>query len=49
MASTKQEIIEELKQLLEQDTNAIKEQVDHLKTQFYTLTEEASEEAEGLE
>lgn len=49
MASTKQEIIEELKQLLEQDTTAVKEQVDHLKTQFYTVTEEAEEGAEALE
>ena len=49
MASTKQEIIDEHKQLLEQDTNAIKEQVDHLKTQFYTVTEETAEGAEGLE
>ena len=49
MASTKQEIIDELKQLLEQDTTAIKEQVDHLKTQFYTTTEEAGEGVEALD
>lgn len=36
MASTRQEIIEELKQLLQtQDVAAIKDQVDHLKTRFY--------------
>ena len=44
MASTRQEIIDELKQLLETgDVMAIKEQVDHLKTRFY------SEESEELE
>ena len=43
MASTRQEIIDELKQLLEQDVVAIKDQVDHLKTRFYSI-EEASEE-----
>ena len=46
MASTKQEIIDELKQLLEQDVMAIKEQVDHLKTQFYSAVEDANESAE---
>ena len=46
MASTRQEIIDELKQLLEQDAAAIKEQVDHLKTQFYSTAEEVSEEAQ---
>ena len=44
MASTRQEIIDELKQLLEtEDVTAIKEQVEHLKTRFY------SEESEELE
>ena len=43
MANTRQEIIDELKALLEQDVMAVKDQVDHLKTQFY------SEEAEELE
>ena len=47
MASTRQEIIEELKALLEQDVMAVKDQVDHLKTQFYTTSEEAAEPAEG--
>lgn len=42
MASTRQEIIDELKQLLEtEDVTAIKEQVEHLKTRFYS---EANEE-----
>ena len=47
MASTRQEIIDELKALLEQDVMAVKDQVDHLKTQFYTTSEEAAEPAEG--
>ena len=47
MASTRQEIIDELKALLEQDVMAIKDQVDHLKTQFYTTNEETSEPEEG--
>ena len=50
MASTRQEIIEELKQLLEaEDVTAIKEQVEHLKTRFYSIedvpVEEGAEEA----
>ena len=44
MASTRQELIEELKALLEQDVMAVKDQVDHIKTQFYR---EAAEVAEG--
>ena len=44
MANTRQEIIDELKQLLEQESVDIKEQVDRLKTQFYTI-----EPAEGDE
>ena len=44
MANTRQEIIDELKQLLEQESVDIKEQVDRLKTQFYTV-----EPAEGEE
>ena len=44
MASTRQDIIDELKKLLEtEDVAAIKDQVDHLKTRFY------SEESEELE
>ena len=52
MASTKQDIIDELKKLLEaEDVTAIKDQVDHLKTRFYSVNElpEAPEEAEGAE
>ena len=53
----KQEIIDELKQLLEHDVTDIKEQVDRLKTQFYSaaseeseeLTEEAAEAEKALE
>ena len=44
MATTKQELIEELKGLLEQDVMAVKEQVDHIKTQFYTAAQEPAEE-----
>lgn len=50
MASTKQEIIEELKALLQQeDVAAIKEQVDHLKTRFYSTAEEAEEAGAEVE
>ena len=50
MASTKQEIIEELKALLQQeDVAAIKEQVDHLKTRFYSAAEEAEEAVAEVE
>ena len=45
MANTRQEIIDELKAILEQSEADIKEQVDRLKTQFYTLTDEVVEEA----
>ena len=53
MASTRQDIIDELKKLLEaEDVAAIKDQVDHLKTRFYSVNElpeapEAEEAAEG--
>ena len=44
MANTREEIIDELKALLEQDVTTIKDQVDHLKTRFYaSLNEEVSE------
>jgi len=46
MASTKQEIIDELKALLEQDVMEIKDQVDHLKTRFYSNDEEVAEPVE---
>lgn len=42
MATTRQELIEELKGLLEQDVMAVKEQVDHIKTQFYTAADNAA-------
>jgi len=45
MASTRQELIEELKALLEQDVMAVKDQVDHIKTQFYRETAEVAESA----
>ncbi|MBR6304340.1 MAG: DUF349 domain-containing protein [Paludibacteraceae bacterium] len=50
MAITRQEIIDELKQLLEtEDVASIKEQVDHLKTQFYSIeSEELEEEFKAL-
>ena len=41
----RQEIIDELKHLLEQDSADIKEQVDHLKTRFYSANEEIEDEA----
>ena len=44
MASTRQEIIEELKALLEQENADIKEQVDNLKTRFYTNADEVEDE-----
>ena len=50
MASTRQELIEELKGLLEQDATAVKDQVDRIKTRFYaSLNEEQGAEvaAEG--
>ena len=34
----------ELKALLEQNESAIKEQVDHLKTQFYTIADDVEEQ-----
>ena len=47
MASTRQEMIAELKHLLEaEDVMAIKEDVDRLKTRFYSEPEPVDEEAE---
>ncbi len=47
MASNREQLIEELKGLLEQDVTAVKDQVEHIKTQFYKepgeLTEEEAE------
>ena len=45
MADTRQELIEELKALLEQDIMAVKDQVDHIKTRFYREAAEATEDA----
>ena len=49
MANTRQEIIDELKALLEKNESALKEQVDHLKTQFYTITDGVEEEVKEQE
>ena len=49
MANTRQEIIDELKALLEQNESALKEQVDHLKTQFYTITDGVEEDVKEQE
>ena len=50
MTSTRQELVEELKGLLEQDVMAVKDQVEHIKTQFYREAAEVAEEAkEGAE
>jgi hypothetical protein len=52
MATTRQEIIDELKQLLDQDVTSIKDQVDHLKTRFYSQAQEEdipADEPDSLE
>ena len=49
MASTRQQIIEELQNLLTQDVTEIKEQVDQLKNRFYKEAEEVDEEAKEAE
>ena len=49
MANTRQEIIDELKALLEKNESALKEQVDHLKTQFYTITDGVEEDVKEQE
>ena len=43
MATNRQQIVEDLKVLLEQDVTTVKEQVEHLKTQFYRTANEAAE------
>ncbi len=43
MASTREALIEELKALLEQDVMAVKDQVEAIKSQFYSANEEAAE------
>ena len=40
MSSTRQQLIEELKALLEQDVMAVKDQVDAIKSKFYTAADE---------
>jgi len=53
MSAERQQLVEELKALLEQDVTAVKDQVEHIKTQFYRaqnngeLLEANGEEAEG--
>ena len=49
MANTRQEIIDELNALLEKHESALKEQVDHLKTQFYTITDGVEEDVKEQE
>ena len=53
MADTRQQIIEELQNLMSKDVTEIKEQVDQLKNRFYKeaeeLTEEAKEAQDALE
>ena len=46
MANNRQQLVEELKALLEQDVTTVKEQVDHLKTQFYRAVDETAEQAQ---
>ena len=43
MASSRQELIEELKGLLEQDATVVKDQVDRIKTRFYASVNEEQE------
>ena len=47
MSEQKQQLVEELKALLEQDVMAIKDQVDHIKTQFYRIENEAKSDLPG--
>lgn len=46
MSSTKKQLIEDLKSLLEQDVMAVKDQVEHIKTQFYKENPESPETEE---
>lgn len=46
MANNRQQLVEELKALLEQDVTTVKEQVDHLKTQFYRAASETADQAQ---
>ena len=50
MSAERQQLVEELKALLEQDVTAVKDQVEHIKTQFYRAENNSeSLEAEGEE
>ena len=52
MSAERQQLVEELKALLEQDVTAVKDQVEHIKTQFYraeTADEVADVETEDVE
>ena len=46
MSSTKKQLIEDLKSLLEQDVMAVKDQVEHIKTQFYKENPDSPETEE---
>ena len=48
MANTRKEIVEELRQLLAQDVTEVKDQVDHLKTRFYSSEVESDVQEEEL-
>ncbi len=47
MASAREKLIEDLKALLEEDVTAVKDQVEHLKTQFYREYHEEIEAAKS--
>jgi len=47
MASTREELIEELKKLLEQDVMTVKDQVDRIKTAFYASLNEEQNDPEN--
>ena len=48
MSNNRQQLVEDLKALLEQDVTTIKDQVDHLKTQFYRAVDETAEQAQDV-
>ncbi len=45
MSEQRQQLVEELKQLIEADVTAVKDQVEHIKSQFYRLYHEEMEAA----
>ena len=49
MSAERQQLVEELKALLEQDVTAVKDQVEHIKTQFYRAENNSEILAEGEE